>query len=366
MNSKFSLFLLGLFLFCLVNLPKDWVDRARSRMIAAVSPAWQAVSPKTEELSAIAKPIVKNEDLRVFQEWVEDEKRVQKQCEEISELLKISDSSQLKTDVLKRIEREKKYLALRAQSFPAQVVFREPSSWSSSLWIAIGEADNRFMGRIVVAPNSPVLYRNALIGVVEYVGETQSRIRLVTDSGLVIAVRAVRGGEQNRELFDLVENLQLRAKTRSDLFASTEEQGRFIDILAHFKGRLNRGEEQELAKGEIAGCSEPFFRSRSAMLKGTGFNYDFPDEMNEALELRSGRAMGSSAGPKKALIQEGDLLVTSGLDGVFPAGIPVAIAAEIEPLKEGAYTYELQAKPVAGDLFDVQFVFVLPSLEHSF
>jgi cell shape-determining protein MreC len=201
-----------------------------------------------------------------------------------------------------------------------------------------------------------------LIGVVEYVGETQSRVRLISDAGLICAVRAIRGGIQNRELTQLVQNLLTHAQVRQDLFATSDEQGRFVDMLIAFQNRLSNWEEEELAKGEICGCSAPLFRTRKALLKGTGFNYDFADDAGPAREIRSGRAIGSHMAPKVALIQPGDLLATSGFDGIFPAGIPVAITTAVAPLKEGGFTYDLEAKPAAGDLMDLQTVFVLPPL----
>ena len=98
------------------------------------------------------------------------------------------------------------------------------------------------------------------------------------------------------------------------------------------------------------------------MLKGVGFNYNMADEEGPARSLRSGQPVGASTAPGRVLIQTGDLLVTSGLDGISPPGIPVAIATKIAPLKEGSYSYELEAKPAAGSLDDLSTVFVLPPL----
>ena len=62
------------------------------------------------------------------------------------------------------------------------------------------------------------------------------------------------------------------------------------------------------------------------------------------------------------LIEEGDLLVTSGLDGLFPKGISVAITTKVMPLKQGSFAYEIEAQPTAPSLNDLKFVFILPSL----
>lgn len=121
------------------------------------------------------------------------------------------------------------------------------------------------------------------------------------------------------------------------------------------------GEEEYLAKGELHGSSAPFWRSRGISLKGIGFNFDYPDEEGPSRDLKNGRPTGNSAGAIP-LLKEGDLLVTSGLDGVFPQGLLVATVSSIAPLKEGSYAYEIEARPLASNLNDLQAVFILPSL----
>lgn len=105
------------------------------------------------------------------------------------------------------------------------------------------------------------------------------------------------------------------------------------------------------AKGELCGSSAIYFRSLSSTLKGTGFNCDFKDVEGPARYLRSD------------ILKVGDLLVTSGLDGVFPPGLKVAIVTKVSPLQAGAFAYDLEATPVAQDLADLTSVFVLPPLD---
>lgn len=51
--------------------------------------------------------------------------------------------------------------------------------------------------------------------------------------------------------------------------------------------------------------------------------------------------------PVNADIQNGDLLVTSGIDGTYPRGLPVAVVANIE--RNAAYAFaRITCKPVAG------------------
>ncbi len=262
----------------------------------------------------------------------------------------------------RRADQLRNRLKSQLTSFPAQVIYRDPSSWSSSLWVNVGEEDNRAIGQAVIAKNSPVVSGASLVGVVDYVGKKQSRVRLITDSGLSPSVRAVRGGSQNRELAQLFQSLLSRLEVRRDLFSSPEEKERFIAPLKGFASKIGTvWEDGYLAKGELHGSSTPFWRSRGQILKGVGFNFDYADEEGSARDLRTGRPIGISTGAIP-ILQEGDLLVTSGLDGVFPQGLLVATVTSIGSFKEGAYAYEIEAKPIANHLNDLQTLFILPSL----
>lgn len=358
MNRIHYLFL-GLFLFVLIHLPTQWTDLIRSEAAAALAPAWRSLASAGSNWQRRLDAPALQAQVDALQEWLTEERRLQELSAQVAALLQVN-SDALKSDAKRRAERQKELLRLRFLAMPAQVIFRDPSSWSSVLWLGLGEADNRAIGRVVIARNSPVLLGNSLVGVVEYVGETQSRVRLITDSGLTVAVRASRGGEQNREVWHHAESLLERVRIRKDLFSGPEEQERFIELLSRFQERAEFSDEL-LAKGELSGCSAPLWRARGSRLKGSGFNYDYADAEGPARDLRSGRPFGSHAGDKP-LLREGDLLVTSGLDGIFPAGIAVAIAKRIEPLSDGSSSYNLEAIPTAGDLQDLYTLLVLPSL----
>ena len=107
-----------------------------------------------------------------------------------------------------------------------------------------------------------------------------------------------------------------------------------------------------LAKGEIRG------NLVSPLLDGFGFNYDFADSYGEARDLRTGEPL-QKKGKRLPLVQKGDLLQTSGLDGIFPEGLHVAQVESIAPLQEGAFSYELSARPAARNLQDLRSVIVL-------
>ena len=182
---------------------------------------------------------------------------------------------------------------------PCSVGYRSPSSWSSSLWVNIGEETNASIGAKVVAKNSPVLSGTAVVGVIDFVGKRQSRVRLVTDEHLCPSVRVARNG----------------------LY---------------------------LAKGEIHGSGGPIWRSKAATLKGVGFNYAFEDECGACPEGVD-------------LFQKGDLLVTTGFDGVFPPDLVVGTVRRIHPSKPGSFIYSMDVDPAASDLNDLKALYVIPS-----
>ena len=114
--------------------------------------------------------------------------------------------------------------------------------------------------------------------------------------------------------------------------------------------RIKRGKAL-LAKGELSGGALFLGRGSVKLLKGVGFNYDFADNHGGPIDLHS---------REPAIIQSGDLLVTSGLDGIFPEGLKVAIVNSIAPLQEGAFSYDLTARPAAENIMEVRSVLVLP------
>lgn len=199
-------------------------------------------------------------------------------------------------------------------SIPASVVMRLESSWTDTLWIRVGERDNRALGRVVVEKNSPVVVGDAILGVVDYVGEQRSSVKLLGAKSFNPSVRAVR----------------------------------WLD-----------GHPVFLAKGELEGLAEVQMKRVAPLLKGTGFNYDFPDDEGPARDLRTGE-VSKAKGAALSILEVGDLLVTSGMDGIFPKGFKVARVTKIRPLKEGDYYYDVEAEAVVDDFDSLEVVYVLP------
>jgi hypothetical protein len=153
-------------------------------------------------------------------------------------------------------------------------------------------------------------------------------------------------------------------ESRKDIFGSMEEQEAFLSFFGRIKKKISsESQDRYLAKGELQGSSAPLWRSRTALLKGLGFNYDRADDEGFARDLRSGSQLGNlSSKDSLVILKEGDLLVTTGFDGVFPAGISVAIVKKVESLKEGSPAYEIKAEATAGNMNDLSMVIVLPPL----
>jgi len=232
---------------------------------------------------------------------------------------------------------------------PARVVVREPVSWSSHVWLNVGEEDQIVIG-------SPVISHKAVVGVVEEVTRSRSLVRLITDPSLHVSVRCVRGGEQDHVLASSCRSLAKELQLRDEL-EGTEALSRALKAFA--EGIASEEDAYFLAKGVLHGAGEPLWRCLGQTLKGEGFNYDFADDEGPARELRTGKASGRDSIP---LISVGDLLVTTGLDGVFPADLPVAIVTKIHPLCEGGCSYKLEARAVVSKLSALCDVIVLPPL----
>lgn len=253
------------------------------------------------------------------------------------------------------------------ESIPATIIFRSLSTWNSSLWINVGTESNTGPPPPIIAKNSPVLVGDSVVGVVDYVGKHQSRVRLITDSGLVPSVRVARGYEQNKTIAENVSDLVSFVNYHPDLFQNSQEKIALEIALKDLYLKLSEKKNTwYLAKGEIHGQSHPHWRTDSHILRGSGFNYDFEDELGPARELRSGEPVEARKDFKAMpLVKVHDLLVTTGMDGVFPPGLKVAVVTKIDILHEGDYAYELDAKSTVDNLDDLTVVYVIAPLGYD-
>lgn len=373
---------LVLFFIIVFNLPTIWTQNLRAKVVQGVSPTWK----KGRGLTARFKPVSKVGDPQALKQEKEDlaleniqlkkqndnlRKRLFSQ-EKIDALLQKSASlsylekseSSLETFYKRRGLEIEKLLDHELTSLSAEVIYRDPAAWSDILWINVGEETNHNLNRPIISKNSPVLFGSHVIGVVESVGKKQSSVRLITSASLNPAVRAVRGSEQNRELIELIDSLLFHLNFFQGKLFTHEKTKHFYEVLGEMKEGLKKEKKEHyLAKGELLGSSAPLWRSRSNILKGVGFNYDFADDEGPARELRSGAELKKlNSSEPLDLIAIGDVLLSSGLDGVLPKGLPIAIVTAVKALEEGAFSYQIEARLLAGNLDEIEHVVVLPAI----
>ncbi|NGX57130.1 MAG: Cell shape-determining protein MreC [Chlamydiae bacterium] len=303
--------LIALTLVLLLSVSASTSQKFQSVMVGMLSPLWkkiqyqqdQSIAQKIESLE-LENTLLKSklEEIKALFIW---EHELQVTATEM-----IAQTG-LTLETVENLERNQKeaytLFDLELCSCPAKVIYRSPTSWNSTLWINVGENENKKLGRPVIAKNSPVVVGDSIVGVVELVKEHKSRIRLITDPELTPSVRALREVE---------------------------------------------GQTLYLAKGEVHGSANVLWRSRGHLLIGEGFNYDYEDKYGPERELRS----------DMPILKAGDLLVTTGMDGVFPKGLKVGIVTKIQMLREGDYYYEIEAVPTVENVEELSFVTVLPPL----
>jgi len=376
--NYYPFLLLAFFMLFMMSISKNRVDKFRSLAISSFIPKnnsskfllkvpnrtiSQSDNKIEMEKLLLENTMLKNQINGIY-EWLFFENRIEDQVDKFK-VLNEEDQKDiyLKDFFQRRAEELKEILKVEYQALSAKVIFRSASSWSSSLWINVGEKNNEQLSKLIIAKNSPVVIGNNLIGIVEYVGQKHSRVRLITDSGFIPSVRAVRGKVQDKNLLNIINSLMNHVHARDNLFYSKDEKENFLDKLIGLNSRLtNQKEDKYLAKGELHGSSQPLWRSKGTKLKGIGFNYDYADEEGPARDLKSGKIISDPGSKKVALIEKGDLLVTTGLDGIFPKGLNVAIVTKVDDLEDGDYSYNIEAKPTATNLNELEAVLVLPPL----
>lgn len=168
----------------------------------------------------------------------------------------------------------------------AKVIFRDPAFWASSVLINKGMKDEESN----VEKNSPVISNGYLIGVVEEVFDTFSKVRLITDKNLQFSIK----------------------KKQSEATSS----------------------EALLEVGTLCGISSVDNRYRFKHVEGHFFS---------------------------PTLKPGDELITSGLDGIFPEGLPVAKVTEVQ-IDEEEVIFPFKAIVSAPDIKNLKLVTILKPL----
>lgn len=380
MRKKFivSYFLIFAALLIMMSLSRHTSEKMRGQSVAFMAPLWEKILVFKHFILNPSQPspfgrLTLEEDkqrLQLENQLLEIEiSHLQKQLNEqlliSSQMTKIAavqpeEGLYLAEDYQKSWKSTLNMMQKRIHAIPARVIFRSFDTWNSFLWINAGEAANRIGQTSTVAYNSPVIIGTAIVGIIDYVGEFQSRVRLISDSRLTPSVRAIRGGEQDFLIGEQIEKLMQQMKHKKNLPLSPDEQITLSQLLLKLKQNLMPFKKTwYLAKGELLGSVFSARLGQNVTLKGTGFNYDFADEEGESRDLRIGKFM-SSQEQAMPILKVNDLLITTGMDGIFPAGFQVAIVTRVGLLKEGDYFYDLEAEPVAGPLEELALVFILP------
>ena len=384
MRKRFSATYVILFflLLGLMSIPKGTSERMRGATIAAMAPMWHQLlavktyikgHPEEKNLESTSKngeiERLRLENMLLKEEILRLKDVMQQEMKLLAELKSFGEPLEEAEKAIKlRHARDLEQLVqVHLKVVPARVIFRTPSSWNSSFWINVGTATNEALGVQTVAKNSPVLIGTSVIGVIDYVGKKQSRVRLITDSGLSPSVRAERGEVEAIRLREKIASLADVLKEEDKIYFKGNYQEKFVSGLEEASTQvISKGDVSLLAKGEVHGTSKPLWRSQRHLLRGTGFNYDFTDGEGPARDLRTGQPLEDDGSlGVEPIVKEGDVLVTTGMDGVFPPGLFVAEVTKVHPLKEGDYYYELDAKPVVGNFDDVSLVFVIPPIGYD-
>jgi rod shape-determining protein MreC len=190
-------------------------------------------------------------------------------------------------------------------------------------------------------------------------------------------VSLVRTGRENRRLKEEVERLKLENAVSDELLA---ENGRLRDLLGFKKlqqpaalmieiiGKesspssrtvtVNKGSDEGIAKDMAVITEAGVVGKVQSVLPGTSKVILLTDPGSTvAVRVQRNREEGLLEGKLArcalkyvsyyADIQEGDLLVTSGLDGIYPKGLPVARVVSVTKLEASSFQTVI-AEPIVG------------------
>ena len=189
------------------------------------------------------------------------------------------------------------------------------------------------------------------------------RNQLLDENGLLKAQALQLSSKNQRMAYLIAENLRLREllngqKPYEDQFLLGEVIGLDSDAFVH-QVLINRGRDDGVYEGQavvdalgLVGqvISVSTYTSRVLLIADTA--HAVPVSVNRngfrAVALGSGgmELLQLSHVPDTADIRQGDLLVTSGLGGRFPAGYPVAEVMEVTH-RPGKPFAEVNARPLA-------------------
>lgn len=212
-----------------------------------------------------------------------------------------------------------------------KILHRDITHWSNFLWVNVGKIHG-------IRKQSPVLSEGVLVGIVDYVGEKQSRIRLITDLKVNPSVISCRDGMESFQIKTLIHQLQnLILKMTID----NKMQQEWIETLEKIVEEIPINTKNTFsARGVLLGSPSPLKENKNILIGEGFYNTDKSDQQ----------------------IIIGDILVTTGLDGVFPPGLGVASVTYIHPIQEGNCSYRIEAKLLINDMDILDTLYILPPL----
>lgn len=216
----------------------------------------------------------------------------------------------------------------------AKVFFYDFVPWSHQAWVNVGKEEG-------IQPNSPVTVGGVVVGVIEEVKDHQSQMRLITDPKLIIAARLAQGKWKDRFLWSQF----LALSYHCSLYEEYQHNASLLKKLAReVESTLSVCPSKLTAKGLVKGSSSLLYKG-ACVLEGKEFQCEKADEESPSLSLSS------------LVIQNGDLLVTSGLDGIFPPGLFLGLVSKVN---QKDFSYDLSISSCAGDLSLLEYVTILP------
>jgi rod shape-determining protein MreC len=297
--------LVGVLLTLIValSLPPLDVRRVRGAAAWAATPLWSAVAQLRESMG------------------VEDALRERVRQLELERAL-----------LLRKLEESHALAQQGTQGLRVRVLAREPGAWERFLWVDAGRETHGEGSPL--QKHSPVVCGDAVVGLIEYVGRRQSLVRLISDPQCCPAVQLSEEGPSG--LLHAVRRLDLllgaSETVEHQLKRSLQQLLSQIPIPDHSGGSW---------KGILKGASSD--RRVGQILKGDFFAAEW-----EHRQERSAKA------PKA-----GHLLVTSGLDGLFPAGLRVGYLEAIQPPNGSQLMRGFTALPAVESLEDLQWLTIL-------
>jgi cell shape-determining protein MreC len=234
----------------------------------------------------------------------------------------------------------------------ARIVSHKQFPWSHMAWIDIGSKTEETPFPIV--SGCPVVCGKYIVGLIEKVGQETSCMRLLSDPLLRPAVRVQRM-EHEGEKEKAANLLLLELERNPSLMGKESHRIALTKMLTSLSTSFAKGSSLLLAKGELQGSIDI---KKPLLLRGIGFTYDIGDEEGPSRDIRTGQTERDTR--KIALIQPNDILITSGLDGLYPKGLIAAYVKKVLPLEEGAFSYEITAEIACPSFLDLSIVAILP------